>query len=55
MARRMALKPQHALASARQMMERRAPHGAEAADDDVEMVHSLGLSWLGPTRCSTVA
>jgi hypothetical protein len=35
-----ALEAQHALASARQMMERRASHRAEPADDDVEMRHN---------------
>jgi hypothetical protein len=45
------LKPQHALASARQMLERRAPHRAQAADDNIEMSHSVG-----PASCfSTVA
>ena len=47
MARGVALEPQHALAAAGEMMERGAAHGAEAADDDVEMGHSPGLSLLG--------
>jgi hypothetical protein len=44
MARGIALEPEHALAAARQMMERCASHGAEAADDDIEMGHSPRLS-----------
>ena len=56
MARGVALEPQHALAAARQMMERCASHGAEAADDDIEMSHSPGLSLLGrhPLFCSSM-
>jgi hypothetical protein len=46
MARGIALEPQRALASASQMIERRAPHGPEPADDDIEMGHNLGLSEL---------
>ena len=56
MARGMALEPQHALAPACQVMERRAPHGPEAADDDIEMGHSPRLSQLRatPLSCSSM-
>src|SRR5262245_64315972 len=37
-----ALEPQHPLASARQMLERRASHRAEAADHHIEMSHTVG-------------
>ena len=55
MAREMALEPQHALASARQMMERGASHNAETADDDVKMDHSAGLSWRNCYRVLRLA
>jgi len=55
MARGMALEPEHALAPACQVMERRAPHGPEAADDDIEMGHSPRLSQLRATRCPALA
>ena len=40
MARRVAVEPQHACAAARELVERRAAHGAEPADDDIEIGHS---------------
>src|SRR5262249_1453057 len=55
-----ALDPQHPLASARQVVRRRAPHGAEAADHDIKMRHNVGLAILSANRsycddaCSTV-
>src|SRR6516162_1424244 len=36
------LEPQHLLASARQMLNRRAPHRAQAADHHIEMSHTVG-------------
>src|SRR5262249_220196 len=55
-----ALDPQHPLASARQVVRRRAPHGADAADHDIKMRHNVGLAILSANRsycddaCSTV-
>src|SRR5262249_32961058 len=55
-----ALDPQHPLASARQVVRCRAPHGAEAADHDIKMRHNVGLAILCANRsycdgaCSTV-
>ena len=56
MARGMALEPQHALAPACQVMKCRAPHGPEAADDDIENGHSPRLSLLRatPLSCSSM-
>lgn len=39
---RVTLQPEHPLASARQMLERRAPHRAQAADHHIEMSHTVG-------------
>ena len=55
MTKGMALEPQHALAPVCQVMERRAPHGPEAADDDIEMGHSPRLSQLRATRGPALA
>ena len=34
-----ALEPEHALAAAREVIERRAPHPADSDDDDVVALH----------------
>jgi len=47
---KIALDPQHPLASARQVMRRRGPHGAEAADHDIKMRHNVGLAILSVNR-----
>src|SRR5262249_5297286 len=53
---RVTLQPQHALASARHMLERRAPHRAQAADHHIEMSHTVGPAIrFFPTLASVVA
>jgi hypothetical protein len=50
MAGGMALEGEHALAAARQLMDSRAAHDAETADDDIEMGHSQSRYYVAIRR-----
>src|SRR5262249_47791806 len=49
------LDAEHPLASARHVLDRRAAHRTQAADDDIEMRHSAGPTILSPTVAIVMA